>query len=332
MKRYYWFLLLVSVFLHPPVLAHDLGIVNLSLVEQPSTAFDYRLQLHSALPQGMVLARPKLPDHCQHLQKPYQYTMQFQFNCSSPLNNHDVITLPWNASGVLLTAHWQISEGKQTLFLKQDGQFRINLQQLSATSASAADIFTSYLMFGFTHILMGFDHLLFVLAIMLIVRAPAELIKTITSFTIAHSITLALAYLGLVDIAATPVEASIALSVAILACDAIKLHRGQITLTARFPWIIAGVFGLLHGLGFAGALSELQVPEDDIPFALLSFNIGVEFGQIVFVVAVLAVYRLITTVLERSALASPLFIRYSMSYLIGTTAMYWFFERASTLI
>src|SRR4029077_11906046 len=137
--------------------------------------------------------------------------------------------------------------------------------------------------------LFGFDHLLFVLALILIVPSRRMLLATITAFTVAHSITLSLATLGVVHVPGPPVEATIALSIILLACEIVRLRHGEPSLTSRWPWAVAFTFGLLHGFGFAGALAELGLPQGDIPLALFSFNVGVEIGQLVFVGAVLAV-------------------------------------------
>ena len=129
---------------------------------------------------------------------------------------------------------------------------------------------------GTFHSLEGVDHLLFVLALMLIINGYKPLIKAVTAFTVAHSITLTLATLGLVHLPAAPTEAIIALSIVFLATEIVHKHNGQKGLTERRPWLIAFGFGLFHGLGFAGALSEIGVPQHEVPLALLMFNIGVE--------------------------------------------------------
>ena len=145
----------------------------------------------------------------------------------------------------------------------------------------------AYVLHGIEHILFGFDHLLFVLALILIVRSRKVLLWTITAFTIAHSITLSLATLGVVHVPGPPVEATIALSILLLACEIVRLQRGQASLTAKWPWVVAFSFGLLHGFGFAGALDEIGLPQGDIPLALFAFNVGVEVGQLIFIAAVL---------------------------------------------
>ena len=183
----------------------------------------------------------------------------------------------------------------------------------------------AYLSHGMRHILNGFDHLLFVFALMLIVRKSWMLVKTITSFTLAHSITLGLATVGVIHLPAPPVEATIALSIMLLATEIARLSRGLPSLTSRFPWTVAFCFGLLHGLGFAGALSEIGLPQGDVPLALLSFNVGVELGQLSFVAAVLTA----SFVMMRLPLPERViqYARPAAYYAIGTLSAFWFFDR-----
>jgi hydrogenase/urease accessory protein HupE len=180
-----------------------------------------------------------------------------------------------------------------------------------------------YLQLGVEHILSGFDHLLFVLALLLIVQGWRRLLATVTAFTLAHSITLAAATLGFVRVAGPPVEATIALSIVFLASELIKVNRGQPSLTARAPWLVAFAFGLLHGFGFAGALANVGLPRAEIPWALLTFNLGVELGQIVFVFMALAAVWL----LGRIRKDWPSWAAQVPAYGIGTLAAFWLVER-----
>ena len=192
--------------------------------------------------------------------------------------------------------------------------------------AGVLDILTSYAALGVTHILEGIDHLLFVFALILLIRDRSRLVWTITAFTIAHSITLAAASLGWVDVSPPPVEAVIALSIVFLAYELALPPEARDPVAERFPWVVSFAFGLIHGLGFAGALREIGLPEGDIPLALFSFNVGVELGQILFVVLVLTVFaaakRLYPALRDISA---PL--TRATSYGIGGVAAFWVIER-----
>jgi hydrogenase/urease accessory protein HupE len=194
-----------------------------------------------------------------------------------------------------------------------------------AASQGPLAVAGAYLAHGVRHILFGFDHLLFVLALVLIVPSRRVLLVTITAFTLAHSITLALATLGLVRVPGPPVEAAIALSILLLAQEILRARQGRAGLTARWPWVVAFSFGLLHGFGFAGALSAVGLPQGDVPLALFAFNVGVELGQLAFLSVILAVLALARRIelpraVRRHALPAG-------AYAIGILAAFWFFER-----
>jgi hydrogenase/urease accessory protein HupE len=183
----------------------------------------------------------------------------------------------------------------------------------------------AYLAHGVEHILLGYDHLLFVFALMLVVRGVRRLVWTITAFTAAHSITLALATLGVVSVPGPPVEATIALSILLLATEIVRLQAGRPSLAVQRPWLVAFAFGLLHGFGFAGALSGIGLPQGDIPLALLAFNLGVELGQLAFIAAVLAVMAAARRI-DLGGVAAR-YLRPAAPYAIGILASFWFFER-----
>ena len=187
---------------------------------------------------------------------------------------------------------------------------------------STSDVVKTYTLLGFEHILLGIDHLLFVLALILITKGRWKILKTITAFTIAHSITLSLAALGYVNFPTPPVEAVIALSIVFLAVEIINNLNGKQTITSKKPWLVAFTFGLLHGFGFAGALANIGLPQQDIPWALAFFNIGVELGQIAFVLVVLIFIRLLA--LKKKW---PLFVKKVPAYAIGSLAAFWLVER-----
>jgi len=185
----------------------------------------------------------------------------------------------------------------------------------------------TYFVLGVEHILLGIDHLLFVLALLLIVADWKKLIGTITAFTIAHSITLALATLGFVHVPGPPVEAIIALSIVFVAAEIIRGRQSHPGLTARAPWIVAFTFGLLHGFGFAGALSEVGLPQSSIPMALLTFNLGVEAGQLIFVAAMILLYGIFRNITARTKLTLAEWAYRIPAYAIGGVAAFWTVER-----
>mgnify|MGYP001826937545 CR=1 FL=1 len=182
-----------------------------------------------------------------------------------------------------------------------------------------------YILLGVDHILSGFDHLAFVLALLLIVSGARRLLITVTAFTLAHSITLGAATLGVLWVPGQPVEAVIALSILFLASELVKVNRGLPSLTARYPWIVAFVFGLLHGFGFAGALGEIGLPQNEIALALLMFNVGVELGQLLFIALILAVVHM----LNRVRRDWPTWLRQVPAYGMGGIAAFWLIERVA---
>ena len=218
----------------------------------------------------------------------------------------------------------------------------IQTERLSPTKTSfviqavpgSGEVAATYLRLGVEHILFGFDHLLFVLALVLLVRDWHRVAITVTAFTIAHSITLAAATLGFVNVPGPPVEATIALSIMLVSVEILNARRGKPSLTARLPWLVAFSFGLLHGFGFAGALAEVGLPQHSIAVALLFFNVGVEIGQLIFVAAILSTMSLFrytaSKLLEPARIRSALDrLDVTVGYAIGVMAAYWLIERTT---
>ncbi len=194
--------------------------------------------------------------------------------------------------------------------------------------ATRFELAVSYWRMGTIHILEGFDHLLFLLTLLLIVAGLWPLLKTVTAFTVAHSLTLALATLGVVNIPQAPTEAVISLSIVLLSVEVVRKHADVLTLSERFPWLIAFTFGLVHGLGFAGALSEIGVPQNEVPLALLMFNVGVETGQVLFVVAV----SLLLAGLHKLHSQTALKVGRAVPYAIGGVAAFWTIQRVGSFL
>jgi hydrogenase/urease accessory protein HupE len=181
----------------------------------------------------------------------------------------------------------------------------------------------TYFVTGVEHILFGYDHLLFVVSLVLLLNGFWTVAKAVTAFTIAHSITLVGTTLGFLGLPQRPVESVIALSIMFLAVEILKKQPDAPRLSERIPWVVAFGFGLLHGFGFAGALNEIGLPESDVPTALLTFNLGVEAGQLMIVLATAALLGLLR---RYAAAAQPLVVRVA-SYAIGSIAAFWFIER-----
>lgn len=202
-------------------------------------------------------------------------------------------------------------------------------------SPGTLEVARTYLAFGIQHILLGIDHLLFVLSLLILVRGWGRLVKTITAFTLAHSITLSAATLGLVQVPGRPVEAVIALSIMFVACEIVRQERGQPGSTSRWPWLVSFTFGLLHGFGFANALHEVGLPQRAIPVALAFFNVGVEVGQLLFIAGV-TIISLIAFRAGRRVFTKEHMNQFAWksagAYAIGGVAAVWFIQRTLTLL
>jgi hydrogenase/urease accessory protein HupE len=195
-------------------------------------------------------------------------------------------------------------------------------------TTSAGERALSYLQLGVQHILLGVDHLLFVLGLLLIVSERWTLVKTITSFTVAHSITLAIATLGYASAPLPPLNAAIALSILFLGPEIVRTWRGETSFTIRHPWVVAFAFGLLHGFGFASGLTAMGLPQAEIPLALLLFNVGVEIGQIFFVVLIVLLERAFRTLEIRW----PRLVQALPGYAVGSLGAYWTIQRTLVLL
>ena len=315
-----------------PGLAHDLAVALASLEEMAEGR--YVLEVETASVPAELFRAPVLPERCaptaaRHGPAPGAQVLRYEFTCGGPpLTASDVLLLPWQRQGAMVAARWLDGTTARQYFASTGDGIVVPLAALQAGSGSTTDVARRYVVLGIEHILLGIDHLLFVLGLLLLVRGPWMLVKTVTAFTLAHSITLALATLGIVNVPARPVDAAIALSIAFLAAEILHARRGRLGLAARKPWLVAFVFGLLHGLGFAGALTQLGLPPGEVPLALLFFNVGVEIGQLLFVGLVLAlIWALRELQVRWPRWAEPL-----PAYAIGTLAAFWFMERASGLL
>lgn len=197
-----------------------------------------------------------------------------------------------------------------------------------ADSQSWWEVMGTYVVEGVRHILFGADHMLFVLGLLLIVKDRWMLLKTVTAFTVAHSITLAVATLGYAEAPPLPLNAAIALSILFLGPEIVRSWRSESSFTIERPWVVAFAFGLLHGFGFASALTNAGLPPSDLPLALVSFNMGVEVGQLVFVAFILAMERSFVVLQIRW----PSWVQALPGYTVGTLGAFWTVQRVALLV
>lgn len=247
------------------------------------------------------------------------YLVRYTGHYGLPLNGQ-VLLVEGIENGLIdVWVNIQLLDGQSYALMLQPNQPKAQIP-LKATRWGVAK---QYLILGIEHILIGFDHLLFVLGLMLLIPSLPKLIQTITAFTLAHSITLALAALQLFSLPQAPVEACIALSIVFLAKEYLSVLNDKPSYTAEHPWLVALSFGLLHGFGFAGALREIGFPQLQVPTALVSFNVGVEVGQLMFVAVLLLVY-VIWKRINAQTQSWPYKI---LPYAIGSIGMFWLIER-----
>jgi hydrogenase/urease accessory protein HupE len=280
--------------------------------------------------EASLAIEPLWPDNCRTERPPRRIdggaamTERGVIHCEGGLRGREIAIGGLSATVIDVLARVQRSDGTTQVARIVPSAPAFVVEETPRWTTVAA----TYLGLGIEHILLGVDHLLFVLALLLLVRSWRRMVATITAFTVAHSMTLAAATLGFVHVPVQPVEAAIALSIVFVAAEIVHGREGRPGLTARWPWIVAFVFGLLHGLGFASALSEVGLPESAIPTALLFFNLGVEVGQLAFVGAVLAVVAA-SRQLRLPALAWSWRLA---PYGIGAVAMCWTIERVVAFV
>ena len=196
-----------------------------------------------------------------------------------------------------------------------------------AASQTWIGVAGTYILQGVRHILFGADHMLFVLGLLLIVKDRWMLLKTVTAFTVAHSITLAIATLGFAEVPVLPLNAAIALSILFLGPEIVRCWRGETSFTVRHPWVVAFSFGLLHGFGFASALTSAGLPRHELPLALVTFNVGVELGQLGFIALILALERSFQILEVRW----PRWVEAVPGYAVGSLGAFWTVQRVVLL-
>lgn len=304
---------------------HDVdvtGVARIFLDQLNST--DYSLSIVDQQVPPLFDVSRILPERCVSLPV-QQYS--YRFRCDPQLNIEDRLVFPWTLEGLVVLANWQEGDSISGFFPGDGSIIEVPMTGLQAGAGSLLGLAQRYLVLGAEHILFGMDHLLFVLGLLLLQHTVWNLLKTITAFTVAHSITLGCAVLGIFPVPNAPIEVLIALSIAFLAREIIMGQRGELTLVHRKPWLVALLFGLFHGFGFAGALGELGLSSKDVPLALLFFNLGVEAGQVAFITALIALHWL----LERLSAQSLPSIYRGLGYGLGSIATFWVMERLPAL-
>jgi hydrogenase/urease accessory protein HupE len=307
-----------------PARAHEVRPGYLELQERSEGLFSTTWKVPMLGDYRLAIA-PVYPAFCQSVAEPISIIAdgasitRGEMRCTQPLpgNTLRIRNLETTQTDVLIRI--QAADGR----VETDRLTPSRTSLIVRANPGKADVLRTYGALGIEHILMGTDHLLFVFCLILLVRDLRKLIATVTAFTLAHSISLAVATLGVIHVPSAPVEATIALSIVFLAYELVRDRGGMIR---SYPWLVAFCFGLLHGLGFAGALAEVGLPQGEIPLALLAFNVGVELGQLAFIAAVLFA----GLILRRFVGVIPRWSPQAASYAIGATASFWMFERLAS--
>jgi hydrogenase/urease accessory protein HupE len=323
---------LVTALMAAGTRAHELQPAYLQLTETAPGAYDVLWKLPSlgeASDVRMPIV-PVFPDECRQLGEARQsragtaWIFVARLECRGGLAGR---TLAFEGLEAFVTdalVRVQSADGSIETHVVKPLQPSVTLQAKGEARRGA----WAYLYLGVEHILLGVDHLLFVLGLLLIVRDRWMVVKTVTAFTVAHSITLAVATFGVASVSPAPLNAAIALSILFLGPEIVRRWRGETSFTIRHPWVVAFAFGLLHGFGFASGLAALGLPKAEIPLALLLFNVGVEIGQLAFVLLVL--------LLERSfrvlQVHWPLAVQRLPGYVVGTLGAYWTIQRIALLL
>ena len=322
--------LLIILWLPHPVLGHESqpGSVEIEEIDTDRFRIAWRAPIYYNKPHP---ARLELPDHWQTLGQPTERRrasdIVFERVVTTGQQGIDGAVLRFPGLETTITDVYvrvKRADGSQATGVVRPTKPWIELRGERPWYETSQE----YLFLGFHHILLGIDHLLFVLGLLLIVQGRMTLVKTITSFTIAHSITLGIATLGYAQAPLPPLNAAIALSILFLGPEIVRVKRGQTSLTIRYPWLIAFGFGLLHGFGFASGLSTAGMPKAELPWALLWFNIGVELGQLLFVFIALGLVWAFRVLQVRW----PRWVLWLPGYTVGSLGAYWTIQRTVLLI
>jgi len=323
---------IVTLVAPPPVAAHELQPGFLELKEVAPGRYDVLWKLPSlgeASDVRMPLA-PIFPETCRQLgearteRSGTAWVFTARLDCKGGLAGRMLAIEGLEAFTTDVLVRVQQADGRVETHLLKPVQPSVTLRSADDLRRGA----WAYLYLGIEHILLGVDHLLFVLGLLLIVRDRWMLVKTVTAFTIAHSITLAVATFGIATVPAAALNAAIALSILFLGPEIVRRWRGETSFTIRHPWVVAFAFGLLHGFGFASGLAQLGLPKGEIPLALLLFNVGVELGQLAFVLLIVLLER----AFRQLQIHWPIIVQRLPGYVVGALGAFWTIQRVAILL
>jgi hydrogenase/urease accessory protein HupE len=329
MRRWFTFeMVFVMLVLAQTASAHEVRPGYLELRQTDAKMYSVLWKV-PAVGEMRLSIHPVFPENCKQVGEPTHYlaadsyTEHLSIACNGGLNGRPIVISGLGATLTDVLVRIEFTDGT-TWMQRLEPSVPAALIPMTASRLQTAGV---YLKLGVEHILTGVDHLLFVLALIIITRGGWKLVKTVSAFTISHSITLTAATLGFVHVPQRPVEAVIALSIVFVAAEILRMRLGIRSVTFSAPWLVAFSFGLIHGLGFAGGLSDAGLPAAHIPTALLFFSLGVEFGHFLFIAVVLSLIAL----LYRVRIPLPHWAELVPPYAIGTIAMFWVIQRTALI-
>jgi hypothetical protein len=290
-----------------------------SLLWKKPAGGETEIQIAPVVPTGCELSTAD-----QQSPTPGAFVMQGVLRCEDGVQGKTLAIAGLESTVTDVIVRVEMLDGRKSTMIVHPSQPWVQV----AASQTRLTVVGSFIVEGIRHILFGADHMLFVLGLLLIVKSRWMLLKTITAFTVAHSITLGIATLGYADAPVLPLNAAIALSILFLGPEIVRSWRGEMSFTIQHPWVVAFAFGLLHGFGFASALTSAGLPRAELPLALLSFNVGVEVGQVSFVGLVLLLERSFRTLQVRW----PRFAEALPGYAVGSLGALWTIQRMAILL
>jgi hydrogenase/urease accessory protein HupE len=320
--------LVVLLIAAAPACAHESRPGYLELREVSEGRYEV-LWKQPAVGDLVLRLSPVFPETCSVIQVDRQLlpgvmATRFTLSCPAGLAGSTIrfAGLEDTITNVLVRVYHQ--DGSEETYLVHPSAPFVTLRGAAGWTDRAG----SYLQLGIEHIMLGVDHLLFVLGLLLIIRDRWTLVKTISAFTVAHSLTLAVATLGYASLPGPPLNAAIALSILFLGPEIVRTWRSETSLTIQHPWVVAFAFGLLHGFGFASGLTATGLPRGEIPLALLLFNVGVELGQLGFVLLILLLER----AFRQLEIRWPVWVAHAPGYLVGSLGAFWTIQRAALMV
>ena len=315
------------------VSAHEVRPAYLQLHQTSAEAYDVFWKIPGRGDNLRLSLYVELPKNCTNASQPRgvfgdnTFIEEWSVKCAGGLTGGTIQIAGLNATMTDVLVRLERMDGttQVTRLTRSAASFTVE------AAPRVTQVAATYLRLGVEHILTGWDHLLYILAMLLLVRGWRRVVLTMSAFTLTHSLTLTAAALGWVHVPQRPVEACIALSILFVVSEIVRARKGQSGLTERWPWAISFTFGLLHGFGFAGALSEVGLPQKAIPVALLFFNAGVEVGQLIFIASMFAIAILARQAARKITLPHPTWAWRIPPYAIGAVAAFWFLQRISVM-